>query len=261
MTVDELIKSLGLDTDENKDKASILKKEFNAKAKEANDATKKLEKANEQLGTLQDVEDKLKIVKDAFNLDLEAEDFDTMVDETKESLSKETKVDPVNQNELKELKREKTKLTRERDSLDKQYKEVMEQLNTEKTGRINQKKSAEIRKALDVNKVLKPDQMIDLFNSKVISDDNGDVFTIKSADGSELTISDYIADWVKDNPEFVKADVKGGAGSNQSTNFNINKDADKPGGKPEVSPIMQAVLNNAKANSSVDAASMVKMFG
>ena len=260
MTLEELIKSLGLDTDENKDKASILKKEFNAKTKEVKDITKELEKSSTQLETFKDVEDKLKIVKEAFNLDLEAEDFDTAVDEAKESLSTATKVDPVDKNELKELKREKTKLTRERDNLDKQYKEVMEQLSTEKTSRINQKKSAEIRKALDTNKVLKPDQMIDLFNSKVIADDNGEVFTIKSADGSELTISDYIADWVKDNPEFVKSDLKGGTGSGPLSNFNVNKDASKTG-KDNVDPIMQAVLNNANANAGVGADSMVKLFG
>lgn len=267
MTLEELIKSLGLDTDENKDKAGILKKEFNAKAKEANDASKKSEKFEKQLEALSKVEEQLKIVKDAFKLDLDAEDFDAMVDEVKESLSTATKIDPVDQNELKDLRREKTRLTRERDNLDKQYKQAVEQLGVEKTNRINQRKAAEIRKALDTNKILKPEQMVDLFSSRVITDDEGEVFTIKGSDGSEFSINDYIADWAKDNPEFVIAETKGGAGSGGFQGLNLGGGS-PAGGKPANSNpqdggIMAMVLANAASQSgSADAATNAKaLFG
>lgn len=260
MTFDELVKSLGLDTDENKDKANILKKEFNSKTKEVNELTKKYEKLNEQLEPLKAVEEKLGIVKDAFKLDLEADDFDAMIDEVKESMSKATKSDPVNAEELKNLKRDITKITRERDSIAKQHKEVLDQLTTEKTNRINQKKVAEIRKALDAHKVIKPEQMVDMFSSKVIADDDGEIFTIKGADGAELTISDYMSDWVKDNPEFVIAEAKGGVGSGSHSKFNTN--ANNTNGKNDgLSPIMQSVLANANANNISSAENMVNLFG
>lgn len=256
MTLEELIKSLGLDADESKDKAQILKKEWNSLKKEANDFSKKLEKSNEQLELLKDAEGKLKVVQEAFKLDFNAEDIDAMIDEVKESFTK-TKDNPVDKEELKELKREKQKLIRERDALDKQYKEAEAKLTEEKTNRINGKKVAEIRKALDANKIIKPEQMVELFRSKVISDEDGDIFTIAGEDGVELTISEYIADWAKDNSEFVLADVKGGVGSSPLANNSV-----KPNSKDtNTSSIMQSLLDRASSNSSDSASTAVKQFG
>ena len=72
MTLEELTKALGLDTDENKDKASILKKEYNAQQREINKAKKDLEASNKSLEDNKASLEKLDIVKKAFNLDFEA---------------------------------------------------------------------------------------------------------------------------------------------------------------------------------------------
>ena len=46
MTLEELTKALGLDTEDNKDKASILQKEYNAQQREVDNAKKELEDQN-----------------------------------------------------------------------------------------------------------------------------------------------------------------------------------------------------------------------
>ena len=61
MTLEELTKALGLDTDENKEKAGILKKEFNAKVKEVNTL-------NQQIETYKNGEESAK--KNATNLEI-----------------------------------------------------------------------------------------------------------------------------------------------------------------------------------------------
>ena len=88
MTLEELTKALGLDTDENKDKASILKKEYNAQQRELNKAKKDLEASNKSLEDNKASLEKLDIVKKAFNLDFEAEDIDTMIQEKKDEMLK-----------------------------------------------------------------------------------------------------------------------------------------------------------------------------
>ena len=50
-------------------------------------------------------------------------------------------------------------------------------------------------------------------NAPDIRNEDGSTFTIKTDDGSELSIMDYVADWSKDNPEFVKVETKGGSGT------------------------------------------------
>lgn len=212
MTLEELIKSLGLDAEDMKDKAQILKKEFNSKTKEVTELTKKLTQVEEDLEAGKGIKEKLDIVSKALSLDLEAEDLDAMLDEVKDGFVKQAGGGSTPE-EVKALKRDLTKVLREREKLDSQLKEVTEQLNTEKTQRINQTKTTAIRKALDSNNILKPDQMVDLFINKVNVDEDGSTMTIKSADGTELTIGDYVADFAKENPEFVLQDVKGGAGS------------------------------------------------
>ena len=125
--------------------------------------------------------------------------------------------------ELKELKRELTKTSRERDKAKTSLEELTAKLAEEKNQRIKTSVRTEIRKALDTNKIIKPEQTIDLFANRVGVDEDGTTFTIKGDDGSEFSINDYIADWAKENPEFVKADTKGGVGSGLGGNANSNK--------------------------------------
>lgn len=252
MTLEELAKELGLDTDENKDKFSVLKKEFNAKTKEVNTLTKKVEKLEEGSQSSKDTAEKLDIVKKAFNLDMDAEDFDAMLDEVKDTFAKASG-GGVTPEELKELKRELTKSNRERDKAKTSLEELTAKLTEEKNQRIQNNVRDEVRKALDANKIIKPEQTILLFTSKVAVDEDGSTFTIKGDDGSELSIADYVSDWAKDNPEFVKADTKGGAGSGLGGNA---------GGKgspmDEADKFMESLLKN-KAHAPEK--SMQEIFG
>lgn len=251
MTLEELAKELGLDTDENKDKFSVLKKEFNAKTKEVNTLTKKAEKLEEANEASKGIAEKFDIVKKAFKLDMDAEDFDAMLDEVKDNISKSAGAG-VTPEELKELKRELTKVTRERDKSNTSLDALNKQLADEKEQRIKNNVRAEVRKALDVNKIIKPEQTIDLFTSRVAVDEDGTTFTIKGDDGSEFSISDYMADWAKDNPEFVKAETKGGAGSGSNG---------AQGGKQttESSKFMEKLLSNKQPAS--ENKSLSEVFG
>ena len=49
MTLEELSKALGLDTEENKEKFGILKKEYNAMSKAQKDSAKKIETLEAQI--------------------------------------------------------------------------------------------------------------------------------------------------------------------------------------------------------------------
>jgi hypothetical protein len=253
MTLEELLKSLGLDTEEGKDKASILKKEFNSKTKEVNELTKKLTKLEETGEATKGKEEKLGIIAKAFNLDIDAEDLDAMIEEVKESLVKEAGGGTTPE-EIKNLKRDLTKISRERDKVNETLAGVTEQLNNEKTQRINQTKSASIRKALEANKIIKPDQMVDLFFNKVIVDEDGTTLTIKGQDGSELTINDAVADFAKENPEFVVAGAKGGVGSG----FNTGNAKQAPG---EVDGFMKQVLQNRTPAGAEGSKSLFEQFG
>ena len=212
MTLEELVAALGLDTDENKGKMAVLKKEFNAKEKVTKELTKKLETLEADVEKGKSSTEKLDIVKKSFDLDMDAEDFDEMLDSVKEALAKSVG-GGVTPEEIKALKRDLTKATREKDKATKELEALNKQLTEEKNTRIKNNVRSEIRKALDTNKVIKPEQMMDLFANRVNVDEDGSTFTFKTVDGSELSIMDYVADWSKDNPEFVKVETKGGSGT------------------------------------------------
>lgn len=252
MTLEELAKALGIDDDENKDKFAILKKEFNSKTKEVNSLTDKLNKATEELTAKKEVEDKLKIIADAFEVDANADDLDKVIEEAKDVLVKNAG-GGTTPDEVKALRRDLTKASRDRDKFADEIKSLSEQLEGEKTMRISSAKRTAIQKALVDNKIIKPEQMIDLFFSRVNVDEDGTTMTMKGSDGSELTISDAIADWAKDNPEFVVANAKGGMGSSGGSNmFQKNQS--------ELSDLMKTVIGNAKPSSTGDK-SLADMFG
>lgn len=253
MTLEELAKALGIDDEENKDKFSILKKEFNSKAKEVNGLTEKLTKATEELESKKAVEDKLKIVADAFELDVEAEDLDKVIDEAKDALVKSAG-GGTTPDEVKALKRDLTKATRERDKFSEQVVSLTEQLEGEKTARIGSAKRTAIQKALVDNKIIKPEQMIDLFFNKVNVDEDGSTMTMKGSDGSDLTINDAIADWAKDNPEFVISSTKGGTGSSGGSNI-FHQD------KQQMDDMMKSIIGNAVPSTGANNKSLSDVFG
>ena len=239
MTLEELAKALGLDTEENKDKLSILKKEYNAKANEVVKLTKKAEKLEEETAASKAVSEKFDIVKKYFGLDTDAEDFDEMLDGVKEELTKNSG-GGVTPEEVKTLKRELTKATRDKDKAVKELETLNTQLAEEKKARITTSIKNEVRKALDTSKVIKADQFVDGFMTKVNVDEDGQTFTMRADDGSELSINDFITDWAKDNPEFVRSETAGGTGSGLGTKTPAPKQT--LGGNKGVSDFMARLI-------------------
>ena len=76
MTYEELVKALGLDADESKDKAVILKKEYNAYQKEIKDLTDNVAELTATIEADKVVAEKFNSVVNAFGLDINAKDFD-----------------------------------------------------------------------------------------------------------------------------------------------------------------------------------------
>lgn len=258
MTLDELIEVLGFNADVDKDKISVLKKEFNAKTKEVNTANKKIDALNERVESAKDITDKFDIVKKFFSLDTEAEDFDAMLDEVKDNLIKDAGGGATPE-EIKNLKRELTKANREKDKVTKALDELNTKLAQEKQIRIKNNVNSEIRKALDTYNVIKPEQMIDLFANRVNVDDDGETFTIKADDGSELSINDYIADWSKDNPEFVMSGTKGGAGTaGSSFDFGFGDKNDRKS-VSDMDKLMSSIIGNTDKDANTK--SLSDIFG
>ena len=131
MTLEELAKALGLDTDDNKDKMAVLKKEFNAKEKVTKELTKKVETLEADVEAGKSSTEKLDIVKKAFDLDMDAEDFDEMLDSVKENFAKSAG-GGATPDEIKALKCDLTKATREKDKAVKELDALTTQLAEEK---------------------------------------------------------------------------------------------------------------------------------
>lgn len=252
MTLQELIQALGFTAEESQDKIDILTKEFNSYTNSLSASKKTIKKLETSQAELQDIVDKYNTVKSAFELDEEAEDFDAMLDTVKDNLMKAGGGESTPE-EIKMLKRDLTKANREKEKALKQFSALTAQYNEEKSKRIKSNIRNEVSKALADNNVIKPNQMIELFTSRVKVDEDESTFTIEADDGSELSIADYISDWSKDNPEFVKAKSKGGFGSGG------NGGTENKPPKTEVDNIMDSLLKN-NSNNNQDDKSLEELF-
>ena len=123
MNLEELVKSLGLEGDEHKEKVAILKKEYNATQKAIHKLEDENAKLNETVTADKAVADKLNIVVNAFGLDLKAKDFDENIESAKDKLIKEAGGGTTPE-EIKELKRNLTKANRSIDESNKTIQEL-----------------------------------------------------------------------------------------------------------------------------------------
>lgn len=257
MTIEELVKALGLEGEEHSDKVKTLTAEWKAKEKEFNELSKKAKeleenntKLKEDAETNKSIIDKFNIVSKAFSLDNEAEDFDKMLDDVKDKLSKST--GGASEEELKQLRRDLTKANRELEKSNTSFKELSEKYEAEKNERINNFKRSVIKKELEDVNALDPDMFVDLFMSKVLVDEDGKTLSMKDAAGNDISVKDGIADWAKANTKLVKADVKGGAGSGGNGN----------GGNDGVSDFVKTMIaNNHNNGNPAGDKSLADMFG
>lgn len=259
MDIKELLKALGLEGEDHKDKAEILTKEINERVKEFNALSKKnkeleedKKKVDEELVATKAIGDKFDIVVKAYGLDTEAEDFDKMLDDVKDKIIKENGGGTTPE-EFKTLTRDLTKAKRDLDKANAQVTELTNQLESEKTMRIDALKRDTIQKALVANKVLKPEMMVDMFFNKVFVDKDGKTLTMKDATGNEISVSDGIADWAKDNKEFVIEDVRGGLGSAGGAGGNVDNNG--------ISEFMKGIIADRNSNSSpANTKSLAELF-
>ena len=205
MTFKELCEALNFD----EEKAKILRSEYMELERQVNDSKKKADKLEKEQASLNESKDKLDIIVKAFKLDMEADDFDKMLDDVKDSFAGNVK----GSEDYKELNRELTKSRRELDHLKKENGKIASELATEKANKIKSVKQSAILKELQANNVIKAEQWVARFFGEAELDEDGVNIFMKDEAGKEIPLKDGIADWAKANPEFVKADVRGGAGS------------------------------------------------
>lgn len=252
MDLEELTKALGLDTEETKDKASILKKEYNASQKAIHELEDKEKTLTEAIEANKQTIERFDILVKSFGVDVNAKDFDEGIEAAKEALIKDAGGGTTPE-EIKELKRNLTKANRLVDENKKTIEDLTTQLNGEKTMRLNNVKRATIRKALESVHAVKPDMFVDLFFNKTKVEDDGKTCTIMGDDGVELSVADHIADWAKDNEDLIMAQPKGGAGSAGGHGGNQSND---------VSPFMQNLINAKKSSASnIQGKSLSELFG
>jgi len=242
MTLEELIKALGLEED--KEKASILKKEYNAKEKELSKANEKVEKLEKAESENKESLEKLEIIKKAFKIDTDSEDLDKHLDDIKDSFAKEVK----GTEDYKEVTRELTKANRELEKTKKELAVANESLATEKAERVKGVKNTGILKELQAQNVIKAEQWIGKFFNEVTLDEDGKLY-MKGEDGKEVTLQDGISEWAKANPEFIKVETKGGMGSGLGGNTN-NKDG--------ISDFMKSLIGE---NKNTEQKPLGEMFG
>lgn len=254
MTLEELTKALGLDTDENKEKAGILKKEFNAKQKDINDKTKEIEAFKEAEVKAKQNAEYLDIVTKAYELDFSAKDIDAMIEGSKDKLIKAAGISEKDNEEFKQTKNELTKTKRELTKQKEENATLVEQLTAEKNNRINTTKRDLIHKALVKNNAIKPDMFVDMFVDKVIVDNDGKTMNMKDAVGNDISIEDAISDWAKDNPELIKQNVTGG----MNTGSNGNSGDNNNGG---VSDFMKSIINSGNNTNNGNGQSLAELFG
>jgi predicted RNase H-like nuclease (RuvC/YqgF family) len=257
MTIEELVKALGLEGEEHSDKVKTLTAEWKAKEKEFNELSKKakeLEEGNtklkEEAETNKAIVDKFNIVSKAFSFDNEAEDFDKMLDDVKDKLSKST--GGASEEELKQLRRDLTKANRELEKSNTSFKELSEKYEAEKNERIRNFKKSAIKKELEEVNALNPEMFVDLFMNKVNVDEDGKTLSMKDDAGNDISVKDGIADWAKANKNLVKANVRGGAGSGGGNGS---------GGNDGVSDFVKNMIANNHNDNDDGGKSLAEMFG
>ena len=93
-----------------------------------------------------------------------------------------------------------------------------------------------------------------MFMNRVNVDKDEATVTMTDGAGNELSVSDAIADWAKENPEFVKKDVTGGLGTG-SNGKGGSKDSNG------VSALMQSVLDAQTSGNNEGGKSLGDIFG
>ncbi len=256
MVLEDLLKTLELDGDDQKEKANVLAKELKERETSFNDLSKKvkeLEEANIKFkeGAEADkaIVDKFNIAAKAFGFDLEAEDYDKMLDDVKDKLSKGS--GNVTDEDFKQVNRDLTKAKRELEKSNATIKDLTTQLEAEKITRINGLKRGSIRKELENVNALNPEMFVDLFMNKVSVDEDGKTLSMKDAAGNEISLADGIADWAKANTDLVKKSVKGGLGSNGGNGNGGNG----------VSDFVKSMIANKTSDNNNGGKSLAEMFG
>ena len=203
MTLEELLAALGK-LPEGSKFAEVIKTLI--AAKEAELATKSTQYKT-LTKTLKDTEDKLKAanervskLSDHIGIDEDVEDLDAALDTAAKNNKKGG--DEVLLKRLEKLERDRKKEKETSDAL----------LATERGKRHDAMKNQAIIAALTAGKAVSPEKLVALLQSSVmVNDDDTLVFT--DAKGTELSINDGVAAWLKANPEFAGNPQNAGGGS------------------------------------------------
>lgn len=211
MTLDELIKALGLEAEN----AEKLKTFVEAQNKASQTKLTKLTEENKQLKedkkAAQTVQERLEAIADAFGVDAEAEDFDAAVDAAKEELSK-GKDGAEGAEELAQLKRDHAKAQRELKRLQTNFETTEKALAEERGKRQNELRMRSIIESMTTAGFKHPELAARLIKEEVFVGDDDRVY-YKGESGEELDLADAVQTLAQKYPDYLADKQTGGAGS------------------------------------------------
>ena len=118
------------------------------------------------------------------------------------------------ENQMVELRKQLTSLTKQAEKANTDNKTLTEQLSQERTKRQGSLKQTELLNLLTANKAVKPDKLAKmLMHSVEIDAENEDALLFINDTGEKVPLKDGLAKFLTDNPEFVENTQKGGSGS------------------------------------------------
>lgn len=133
MTVEELIKALGLEAENAEKLKTFVETQSKASQAKITKLTGEVKQLKADKLAAQSVQEHLEAIADAFSVDIEAEDFDASIDAAKEELLR-GKEGAESAQEAAQLKRDFAKLQRDHKKLQTTY-ETMEKSLGEERGR------------------------------------------------------------------------------------------------------------------------------
>ncbi len=122
--------------------------------------------------------------------------------------------DEVNQIVSRRLNEERTRNRHtdgEYSELENRYNDLLQQVHNEKVARMKAAKKEKLVKSLAEGGALAPGDMASMLEDNVIESENGEL-GYKLNNGTVLSVTDGVKNWLHEHPWAVKADIQTGAG-------------------------------------------------
>lgn len=211
MTVEELIKALGLEAENAEKLKTFVETQSKASQAKITKLTGEVKQLKEDKKAAQTLQERLEAIADAFGVDVEAEDFDASIDAAKDELLK-GKEGAESTQEAAQLKRDFAKLQRDHKKLQSTYETVEKTLGEERGKRQNELRMRSIIESMTKANFKHPELAARLIKEDVFVGDDDRVY-YKGESGEELDLVEAVQTLAQKYPDYLADKQTGGAGS------------------------------------------------